>query len=83
MFLIEMEQEKIKQEAKEILGIFSQALEKVKEDIGESYVEREEDRREETETTEEADEEFRKIMFENAPNKKGDFIVAEKGKWVE
>ena len=27
------------------------------------------------------DEEFRKIMFENAPEKNNDFIIAEKKKW--
>ncbi len=29
------------------------------------------------------DEDFRRRMFENAPNKKGDFILAEKKQWQE
>ncbi len=29
------------------------------------------------------DKKFREIMFENAPKKKGDFILGERGRWVE
>ena len=39
--------------------------------------------REESKNESEIDSDFRKIMFDNAPNKEGDCIVAEKGKWVE
>ena len=75
----ESEKEEIKKEAKEILDKFANSLEKVKvkktekkEKIGGF---REEGK------GEEADEDFRKRMFENAPRKEGDFILAEKKKW--
>lgn len=75
----EREKEEIKKEAKEILDKFASALEgikvkekKEKEKIGGF---REEGKGEET------DNDFRKRMFENAPRKEGDFILAEKKKW--
>jgi Asp-tRNA(Asn)/Glu-tRNA(Gln) amidotransferase C subunit len=75
-----MDKEEIKKQAKEIMDNFASALEKVK--VEEGRVEREADRREEK-RGEEADSDFRKIMFENAPEKEGDCIKAEKGGWVE
>ena len=50
--------------------------------VEEARVEREEDRRVEKEG-EEADSDFRKIMFENALQVDGDCIKAEKGGWVD
>ncbi len=76
-----MDKEEIKNQAKRILDKFTNALEKVK--IEESRVERKEDRRKEFEGEEETNSEFRKIMFENAPKKKEDFIIGEKGKWIK
>jgi len=82
-----MNQEEIKKQAKEIMDNFASALEKVK--VEEARVEREEDRRKEKailsqkESKESESEEFRKIMFENAPEKAGDCIKAEKGGWLE
>ena len=76
-----MEQEEIKKQAKKILDRFSKALEKVK--IPESRVEREKDRREEKEEPSKEEEEFRRIMLENAPEKDKDCIIAEKGEWVK
>jgi len=75
-------QETIQKQAKEILDKFSKELDKVKEQVGETFVEREEDRREEGEGKE-GDSYFRETMLKNAPSKEGDFIVAEKGKWVK
>lgn len=81
---IEKEAENIKKETRKLLEKFSIALKNIKSE--ESYVEREEDRR--AEKAEEAvgegkkgDEEFRKIMFENAQQKNEDFIIAEKKTW--
>jgi len=72
----------IKQQAKEIIDKFVSELEKIK--VEEEFVERKDDRRIEKVSTEsvKTDEDFRKIVFENAPQKKGDCIVAEKGKWT-
>jgi Asp-tRNA(Asn)/Glu-tRNA(Gln) amidotransferase C subunit len=75
-----MDKEEIKRQAKEIMDNFARALAKVK--VVEGKVERKEDRREEKEG-EEADSDFRKIMFENAPKTKDGCIEAEKGEWLE
>ena len=75
-----MNQEEIRKQAKDILGKFVGALEKVK--VEEARVEREEDRRQEKEGLE-GNSNFRKIMLENAPQKSGECIEAEKGGWLE
>ena len=75
----EKKQVEIKREAKAILDKFAKALSKIKE-VPESFVEREEDRRQEKEGNE-PDSDFQKIFFENAPSTKGDCIQAERGKW--
>ena len=74
----EKREEEIKKEAKRILDKFAKALAKVK--TGDSFVEREEDRRSEGEG-EKGDSDFREIFFENAPSTKKDSILAERGKW--
>ena len=74
----EKETEQIKNETKKLLDKFSLALSKIKSE--ESNVEREEDRRKEGEGKP-CDNNFRKIMFENASVKSEDFIIAEKKKW--
>ncbi len=73
-----MNQEKITQEAKELMDEFSEALDKIslEEDIG---IERDDQVRDPK--LEKLDEQFRGIMFDNAPNKDSDFIIAEKKKW--
>lgn len=78
MSLEEKKRVQIEREAKQILDKFSKALASVKAE--ESNVERDVDRREEAEG-EKCDSEFRKIMFENAPQKNKDFIIAEKKTW--
>lgn len=74
----EKKRAKIKKQAKQILDKFSKALAKVKS--SESNVEREVERRAEKKG-EQSDKDFREIMFENAPKKNKDFIVAERKKW--
>jgi hypothetical protein len=72
-------QEKIEKETKELLEKFAHALEAVK--VKPKALKtgaggfREEGR------GEVADDDFRARMFENAPRKKGDFILSEKKKW--
>jgi len=72
-----MDEEKIKQQAKEILDKFARALEGIKTE--EARVERDESMREEGGKKEKID---REIMFKNAPKIKDDCIEAEKGGWV-
>ncbi|MAG79117.1 hypothetical protein CMI40_01955 [Candidatus Pacearchaeota archaeon] len=76
----EKEKKEIKEEAKSIMDSFSEKLSKIDKKISESLIEREEYEREEGESNE-RDSKFKKIMFENAPNKNKDFIIAEKKKW--
>jgi predicted Asp-tRNA(Asn)/Glu-tRNA(Gln) amidotransferase subunit C len=75
-----MDKEDIKEQAKRIIDNFAKALESVKAE--EENVERDEDRREEKETSK-PNAEFRKIILENAPDTKEGCIVAEKGKWAK
>ncbi len=75
-----MNRKEIRIQAKRIMDNFARALKKIK--IEESRVERKEDRRKEEEGFE-ADENFRKIMFRNAPKKRNGCIEAERGEWVE
>ncbi len=74
-------EEKIKREAKLILGKFAKALEKI-EKVPDSYVERDEDRRKEG-SGKESDSDFRRRFFENAPAVKKECIEAERGKWKQ
>lgn len=73
----EKEREEIKKQAKEIMDSFSGKLDKVGK-VEESLIEREECERQEGGRPMNLD---REIMFENAPNKNKDFIVAERGGW--
>ncbi len=72
----EAKREEIKKEAKELLGKFAKSLEKVKlkekKEVGGF--------REEKEGMK-GSEGFRKRMFDNAPNKDEDCILAEKKEW--
>ena len=70
---------KIEKEAREILKKFSSALAKVKipkmeakKEVGGFREERE---------GKKGDEEFKRRMFANAPEKDGDYIIAEKKTW--
>lgn len=75
-----MDREDIKKQAKKILDDFAKALESVK--FEEELVERDSDRRDETEASE-PNAEFRKIVLENAPATKEGCILTEKGKWAK
>ena len=72
-------QVKLEEETKKLLDKFSKALASVKSEE-DSNVERESDRRKERDG-DSCDATFRKIMFENAPQKDSDFIIAEKKTW--
>ena len=75
----EKEQDKIREEAKELLKKFAKSLEKV--DIKESEVSKEQGGMRKEGEGEETDADFKKRVFDNAPETEGDFIVAEKKKW--
>lgn len=76
----EKEKQEIEQNAKKIMDSFADKLVSVEKNIQESFVERDECERKEKDG-EECDLDFRKIMFENAPEKNKDFILGEKGGW--
>ena len=73
----EKEREEIKKQAKEIIDNFSNKIGKI--ELGEGKVQRTEQTRKETKATQDSD--FKKRFFENAPNKDGDWIKAERGSW--
>jgi len=74
------EKQEIKEQAKQIMDSFSAKLAVVDEKSEEPFVERKDcERIEKDGACAELDKE---IMFDNAPNKNGDFIVAERGDWV-
>ncbi len=74
------EQKKIKKEAKRLMDNFAKALAKVeKKKISFSFVQRKKQTRKESEAA--SDSEFRKAFFDNVPNKEGNCVKAEKGKW--
>ncbi|MCK5150089.1 hypothetical protein KAJ87_04150 [Candidatus Pacearchaeota archaeon] len=74
------EKQEIKEQAKFIMDDFSKKLSKIDKEIEEPLIERVEGEREEVGAVE-GNEEFRKIIFENAPEKNKDFIIAEKKSW--
>ncbi len=76
----EKEKEDIKKQAKEIMDSFEKELKKIEsEKVFLAEVEREKQLREEGKPY--CDPDFRKLFFNNIPNKEGDFLKAEKGKW--
>ncbi len=76
----EKEKQEIKEQAKKIMDSFSKKLSKIDKKMAEPLIERDKGEREEGEG-EKCDNEFRKIMFENAPNKNKDFIIGERKSW--
>ena len=77
--VLEKEKVEIKKQAKSILNSFSKKLSGIDKNLKESFIERDKGEREEGEVK---DDSFsRDIMFENAPNKNKDFIIAEKKEW--
>ncbi len=79
--LSEDEKEQIQKDAKKLILEFGERVEGLKE-REEVFVERGGEVREETGGCEK-DSEFRELIFENAPKKNKDFIIDEKGDWVE
>ena len=75
----EKEREDIKKQAKEIMSSFEKELKKVESEKAELGVKRKEQLRDETKT--ETNPDFKKRFLDNAPNKDGDLIKAEKGSW--
>lgn len=72
--------EEIKIQAKKIMDNFSKKLESIK--IGEiEDVESKLKCEREEKNGKECDKKFRDFMFENAPDKNEDFILAERAKW--
>ena len=76
----EKEKEDIRRQAKKIMDDFSEKLSKIDRKVPESMIEREKGEREEN-SSEDCSEIDREIMFNNAPDKNKDFIIAEKKKW--
>ncbi len=76
----EKEKEEIRREARKILDNFVFALEKVGKVKGKSFKRELGGFREEGKG-EKCDDDFRKSMFSNAPEVRGDCIIAEKKKW--
>ncbi len=82
--LSDVEKKEIEEKSKKLILEFGDTLEKLPP-IKESFVDRAEFEREEASDGKDVrcDNTFRDLMFENAPNKNKDFIIAEKGKWTE
>ena len=77
-----MNEEAIKNQAKEIIDKFAKKLAIMGGKGKEKPIEREETMRKEGNKSYCLDEEGRKIMFENSPDSEGDYIKAEKGEWI-
>tara|TARA_Y100000310_G_C20701159_1_gene830001 strand:+ start:3710 stop:3943 length:234 start_codon:yes stop_codon:yes gene_type:complete len=75
----EKKEKALRKEAREILDKFAAALDKVK--IKEKSLKGKVGGFRDEKDGKECDSDFRKRMFENAPSKEGDSIVAEKKKW--
>lgn len=73
------EKEQIRKQAKSIMDDFSKELSKVEKKMTEPLIERDEGERSEGKKS--CNEIDKKTMFDNAPDKKGDFIVAERKRW--
>jgi Asp-tRNA(Asn)/Glu-tRNA(Gln) amidotransferase C subunit len=74
----EKEKEEIRKQVNSIIESFSKKLSEIKEDVKEADIERKECVREEGGKPAEIS---REIMFNNAPDKNEDFIIAEKKSW--
>lgn len=79
--LSEEEKRKVEAKAKNIMLDFGRTLEKLPK-MQEAFVDRDDFEREDN-NEKSCDNNFRELMFENAPNKNNEFIIAERGKWVE
>lgn len=75
----ENKKEEIRKEAKRILDNFSKALEKVS--VKKKVLKKEVGGFRDEGNGKETDMDFRDRVFENAPNKNGEYLIAEKKKW--
>ncbi len=75
----ETEKEKIKKDAQRIMKEFGATLNKVK--THEKITEKKAGGFREEGSGESADSDFRERVFENAQERKGDFLISEKRKW--
>jgi Asp-tRNA(Asn)/Glu-tRNA(Gln) amidotransferase C subunit len=76
----EKEKEEVKKQAKQIMDSFSEKISELKLETKDIIVSK--DVCERDENNEKKDEDFdKRIMFENAPEKNKEFIIAEKGGW--
>jgi len=75
----EKEREKIREEAERVMKSFSKRLERVKGSLGESNSRKGDFERVEGKVP--CAQIDREIMFDNAPKKNDDSIIAEKGDW--
>lgn len=75
----EKEKAEIKKQAKSIMDSFSSKLSKIDKKMKEPLIERPEGEREEGKR--DCSEIDRDTMFNNAPDKNSDFIIAERKKW--
>ncbi len=72
----------IKNKAKQIIDNFSKALEKEKiKSLNENITTINDRRKEKINNTKKVDFKFREILFQNAPQKNNEFIIAEKKHW--
>jgi len=76
----ENEKKEIEENAKFIMKSFSEKLSKIDRRIPEFLIERRDMERSE-EKGESCENDFRKIMLENAPQKNKDFIISREKKW--
>ena len=79
--LSDKERKEVELKAKNVMLEFGKTLEKLP-DIPEAIVDRDKSERDENFGEITCDDMFRDLMFENAPKKNNDFIIAEKGKWT-
>lgn len=80
----EEEKKKIQEQAKLVMDSFSKKLAKIEKEVKniEVGVDREQGEREEGSVkVNDSDKINREIMFNNAPNKNDDFIIAERKEW--
>jgi len=76
----EKEKEDIKNQAKAIMDSFSKKLERINKKTEEPIIEREKGERQEAQGKE-TNEQFKKAILDNAPEKSKDFIIAERKGW--
>lgn len=80
--LSEQEKQQVKEEAWQIMNKFAKALEKVESEVKNIEIKEVEEGEREERNGLQCENEFRELMFKNAPKKNNDCIIAEKGEWT-